>query len=54
MKCGLKLVHMAQYDLILKLDGAMDHFSTPPDPQRAIKIKQMSKKSQKLVGVALG
>ena len=42
MEFGLEWVHMARYELILRLDGALWHriISKPLlTPQRAIKIK---------------
>ena len=54
MEIGLKWVHMARYELILRLDGALwlrIIFKPLLTPQRAIKIKN---DPSKLVGVALG
>ena len=37
MEFDLKWVHMARYELILRLDeaqGLQDHFPTPPEPQK--------------------
>ena len=43
MKFGLKWVHMARYELILRLDGALwlrIILKPLPTPKRAIKIKK--------------
>ena len=43
MEFYLKWVHMARYELILKLDGALWHtiiFKTPLTPKRALKIQK--------------
>ena len=60
MKSGLKWVHMAQYELILRLDGALwlRIISKPLLTQKwLIKIKKIIEKSQNdpniLVGVVL-
>ena len=47
MEFGLKWVHMARYELILRLEGALlalDLFQTPPDPKGAMKIQTRSQK----------
>ena len=57
MEFGLKWVHMARYELILRLDGALwlrIVFNPLLTPKRAIKFKKRSKEISKLVGVALG
>ena len=57
MEFDLKWVHMARYELILRLDGALwlrIIFKPLLTPKRAIKIKKISPKVSKLVGVALG
>ena len=57
MTFGLKWVHMARYELILRLDGALWlRIILKPllTPKRAIKIKNQSKQISKLVGIALG
>ena len=57
MKICLKWVHMARYELILKLDGALWlRIILKPllTPKRAIKTKNMVQQISKLVGVALG
>ena len=51
MKIGLKLVHMARYGLILRLDGALwlrIIFRPLLTPKGAIKIKKKLQKSLKV------
>jgi len=55
MQFDLKWVHMARYELILKLDGApwlRIIFTPPPDPKKGYTNPKMTPK--RMVGVALG
>ena len=47
MELGLKWVHMARYELILRLDGAMahDHFQNPLYPKKDHKRSKNNKKN---------
>ena len=58
MEFGLKWVHMAQYELMLKLDGALwlrIIFKPLLTPKRAIRMKNQNiPQISKLLGVALG
>ena len=57
MEFYLKWVHMARYELILRLDGALwlrIIFKPLLTQKRAIKIKRKTQRISKLVGVALG
>ena len=46
MKFGLKWVHVAQYELILRLDGALwlRIIFKPPDPKKAYTNPRMTQK----------
>ena len=53
MESGLKWVHMARYELILRLEGALwlrIIFKPLLTPKRAIQIQQLPKQISKLVG----
>ena len=53
MKFGLKWVHMARHELILRLDGALwltIIFETPLAPRRAMKLQNQQKTSFFLQG----
>ena len=57
MKFCLKRVHMARYELISRLDGALwlrIIFEPLLTPQKGYKNQKMAQQILKLVGVALG
>ena len=56
MELDVNWIHMARYELILRLDGALwlTIILTPPDSKKGHNHSKMTPQISKLVGVALG